>query len=758
MNTRISLVLALAFTLALQSTLAQQATPSPTPSPQTTTPQPTPPLAVPSPSQVDASGEQDDDVVRITTNLVQIDAVVTDRDGRQVTDLRPEDFEILENDRPQPITNFSYVALTPGAQAVASPTRGRDDAGRSAPPVPPVRLRPEQVRRTYALVVDDLGLSFASVFFVRQAIKRFIDEQVQPGDLVAILRTGGGAGALQQFTADRRQLHAAIERVRWNPRGRGEVNTFRLLTGAPHTAENSGLGRGNQISEEANRRRDETTGERDEQVDEFREEIFSVGTLGALNFVVRGMRELPGRKAVVLFSDGFRMREARVREAVRRLTDVATRASVVFYTIDPRGLQVPEMLTAADNTFDLSSQQIDSMLNARSRAFFESQDGPVFLAQQTGGLAVYNANDIERGLRRVLADQAGYYLIGYRPDNATFNPTRRFNEVQIRLKRPGLRVRTRAGFYGVTDREARPAPRTRSEQLAAALYSPFTSGDVRLRLTSIFGNDAQTGSFVRSVMHLDARDLTFVSEADGWHRTVVDVVAITFGDNGRISDQVNRTETIRVRGAGYTAALQNGLVYPLSVPVRQPGAYQLRVAVRDSATARTGSANQFVEVPDLRRNHLTLSGLIALGTNRPPQTSAPSPSAAPSPSPQTTGGAVETPDVQASPAVRRFHTGMFLDYGYEIYNARLDRAARRPQLVTQARLFRDGQQVFAGQPQPFDTGAQTDMERLRAAGRILLGRELTPGEYILQVIVTDALISNERRRAATAWIDFEIIE
>lgn len=747
MRIRISLALALAFTLAFQSTLAQQATPSPAPSPQTTTPQPTPPRG-------EASGEQDDDVVRITTNLVQIDAVVTDRDGRQVTDLRPEDFEILENGRPQTITNFSYVALTPGAQPTASPTR-RNDADRNAPPVPPARLRPEQVRRTIALVVDDLGLSFASLFFTKEAIKRFIDEQVQPGDLVAILRTGGGVGALQQFTADRRQLHAAIERVRWNPRGRGEINTFALLAGAPHTAENSGLGEGTTISEEANRRRDEATGDSNERVDEFREEIFTEGTLGALNFVVRGMRELPGRKAVVLFSDGFAMREASVREAARRLTDLATRASVVFYTIDPRGLQEPSMLTAADNTFDLSWRQIDSMLNVRSRAFFESQDGPVFLAQQTGGFAVYNQNDIERGVRRVLNDQAGYYLIGYRPDDATFNPTRRFNEVQIRLKRPGLRVRTRAGFYGVTDREARPAPRTRSEQLSAALQSPFTSGDVRLRLTSIFGNDAQTGSFVRSIMHLDARDLTFVSEADGWHRTVVDVVAITFDDNGRISDQVNRTEMIRVRGAGYTAALQNGLVYPLSVPVRQPGAYQLRVAVRDSATARTGSANQFVEVPDLRRDRLTLSGLVALGTNRPPQT--PASSLAPTASPQTTGGAVETTNIQASPAVRRFHTGMFLDYGYEIYNARLDRASRRPQLTTQVRLFRDGQQIFAGQPLPFDAGAQTDLRRLSAGGRLVLGTELTPGEYVLQVIVTDALVSNARQRAATAWVDFEIV-
>src|SRR5713226_9811644 len=103
-------------------------------------------------------------------------------------------------------THFSYiVAAAPSAVAnSAKPTT----VEKNAPPVPPVALKADRVRRTIAIIVDDLGLSFESVHFVRKALKTFVDEQMQPGDLVAIVRTAGGNGALQQFTTDKTVLYA----------------------------------------------------------------------------------------------------------------------------------------------------------------------------------------------------------------------------------------------------------------------------------------------------------------------------------------------------------------------------------------------------------------------------------------------------------------------------------------------------------------------------------------------------------------------
>ncbi|MGB7923089.1 MAG: VWA domain-containing protein [Pyrinomonadaceae bacterium] len=728
MKNRTSLALMLVLLLSAAVAFAQQ------PSQEQKPPQP-------SPQQGVAPTANDDDVVRITTNLVQVDALVVDKKGRQVTDLRPEDFEITEDGRTQRITNFSYVELAPAADALPSAEASRAD--KNAPPVPPVRLRPEQVRRTIALVVDDLSLSFESAKLAREALRNFVNKQMQPGDLVAIIRTTGGIGALQQFTSDKRHLYSSIERVRGSITGRNSVGAFGPVTS---------------MDQRSNRRtelEDELRRNPEDEINEYREELFAVGTLGALNYVVRGLNDLPGRKAVVLISDGLpvfdsRGRSDRILEALRRLADLSNRAAVVIYTMDSRGLQ-PFGLTAADNTMGYSLDQLDRLLRDQRRFYFESQNGLNYLAQQTGGLFIHDTNDLSGGFRRVLEDQRGYYLLGYRPSESTFDPAtggRRFHKLSVKVTRPGLRIRSRNGFYGVTDEQAHPVRRTREDQLLGALTSPFGSGEIRTRLTSLFGNDPRSSSFMRSMVYIDAHDLTFKTQPDGTRKANLDVVAITFGDNGRALDQVDRTYELRLKDEEYERLMKYGLIYTLNVPVKKAGAYQLRVAVRDATSERVGSASQFIEVPNLTKNRLALSGIV-VGGMTPSKTSKPVANEAVDPA--------TLYDPQASPAVRRLSHGMILDYGYVIYNAQLDRATGRPNLLTQVRLFREGQQVFAGKELPFNPDKQSDLKRLVASGRLQLGTQLPPGEYVLQVIVTDPL-AKEKYRTTSQWIDFEILD
>src|SRR5207253_1522074 len=114
----------------------------------------------------------------------------------------------------------------PAESGLASLCRFDNRIDKATPvPIPPVTLKPEQVRRTIAIVVDDLSLSLGSAEAVRYHLRRFVDQQMEPGDLVAIIRASGGMGALQQFTSDKRQLYPAIERVRWNPRA-GQIGAF----------------------------------------------------------------------------------------------------------------------------------------------------------------------------------------------------------------------------------------------------------------------------------------------------------------------------------------------------------------------------------------------------------------------------------------------------------------------------------------------------------------------------------------------------
>jgi VWFA-related protein len=739
----------LALTLAILLAFAQAPAQTPAPvRPQTPAAQQQPqPSQTPTPEE-----DSDDDVVRITSNLVQFDAVVTDKQGRHVADLRPEEFEVYVDGKPQEITNFTYVAGEPEAGRTTRPA-ARNDKSTPAPPLPPVPLRAGQVRRTIALVADDLGTSFQDIAGVRRALKKFVDEQMQPGDLVAIMRTSAGVGALQQFTTDKQLLYRAIERVRWSPQGRAGISTFAPIE--PDPTPNIGSMTGGQAGgDRKGIGGDEDNDDPRAALEEFREGVFTIGTLGALSFIVRGMRELPGRKSVVVFSGGFQISRDynqprdnrgsdRILDNVRRLTDQANRASVVIYTIDARGLAAAN-LSAADNYFPApGSDPTSSPVITRGLEVFNKQDGLAYLAEQTGGIFIKNTNDLVGGMERILDDQKGFYLIGFRPSEGLFEPVKgktRFNKFEVKLRRSGLSVRTRAGFYGFVEVKKQPAPRTRNEQLLAALTSPLTSGELTLRLTSLFSSPAAKTAVVDSLMHIDASQLRLTDEADGWKKAVIDVAAVIFGESGQVVDEFNRTETVRARGEALQLMLSEGLVYMMKVPIKKPGAYQLRVAVRDSQTDKVGSASQFIEVPDLGKGRLALSGVVIS-------------SAYDGPAPAAAAGR----DPLREATVRRFRRGSQIDFVYHIYNAKVDRATGRPRLITQARLFRDGQPVFTGPPVPFDPGPQTDMTHLKTGSRLQLGMNLAPGDYVLQLVVTDELTKGSRA-IATQWLDFEIVK
>src|SRR5689334_6359776 len=210
-----------------------------------------------------------DDVVKIRTNLVQVDAVVT-KDGKPVTDLTADDFEIYEDGKKQTITSFAYISNVPSTppQPVATT---KEKSGNIPPPARPVN--PNEPHRTIAFVVDDLGISAESMTQVRKQLRKFVNEQLQPNDVVAIIRTGGEMGALQQFTNDKRLLSRAVDQLRWNMCNRVGISVLPAL---------------GSYSARALCGRDSMT-----------------ATIRALRFILDSMSYLPGRKSMVFLSDSL---------------------------------------------------------------------------------------------------------------------------------------------------------------------------------------------------------------------------------------------------------------------------------------------------------------------------------------------------------------------------------------------------------------------------------------------------------------------
>ncbi|MCC6857284.1 MAG: VWA domain-containing protein [Bryobacterales bacterium] len=650
------------------------------------------------PAVVPAQNPQEP-LVRITVNLVQVEAVVTDSKGRPVSQLKPADFTVLQDGKRQKITAFSYSAA-PAVRGPASPV-GLPPPGRAP------LLRREDVRRTLVFVVDDLGLTLESLNRTREVLRQFVSRQMQPGDVLAIVRTSGGMGVLQQFTSDRARLLAAIDRISFF-QSRAWLEDYEA---EPAEERVRSVYRGLDLP----------SGQ--ERIRRLRNEMLTVGTLGGLNLVVRGLRELPGRKSVVLFSESMRVisedsgRPNRAYQASRMVADLANRASAVIHVIDPRRVGATGI----------------SLEN----------EGLAYLARQTGGQFVRNDNDVPRLLDEVLAGDEGYYLIGYTPQAETFERkpgTTPFRKLEIRVRGRGLTVRYRHGFFGLTDEETAVRPKT---ALAAALLSPFRAEDLQVKLTPVFGHDESQGPFVTSLLHIAAEGLQFTEEPGGARVAILDTLVATFDESGAVAAQTARTLEVRVTPDQWENLRKFGLIYAVGHWLKTPGYYQMRAVVSDQASARIGSASRFIQAPDVQQKQLALGGML-LGTVKALTAD--------------WGGeaaGIADADPLGSPAVRIFQPGAALRCEAEILNVRLDEATRRPAVESQISLYYQGKRVYEGRKEALRVSQALDQPRFRTTKDFTLGNNAPPGEWALELVVTDRL-AGPQAAPVRQVIDFEV--
>ena len=698
--------------------------------------------------------QEPQDVVRISTNLVQMDVVVT-KDGKQIGALKREDFEIFEDGRRQPITNFTFVSVkSVFAKSEKSPPSGATPDAASAPP------QPHEVRRTLAIVVDDLGMSFQSIASLRQYLRKFLNETLGPTDLVALLRTGSEVGALQQFTTDRRMLASAVDDLKWNPCSRVGASVL-----SPERSLTAGIAPEAQMQGRVPPDRSPSSAQVTRPTLGNESNACSVGSsvnysLSTIRSVLRGMRELPGRKSLIVISDNLPMerqenappdfgfqrpvradanlidvwtQSTNYADGLQGLADQAIRSSVVIYGVSSQRLQTTAPAPADEISFPPPGTRtrpdqpnpLSKLIDRRSAELQKNFDGAELLAKETGGFVIRNRNDF--GLERVLEDQNGYYLIGYRPVTETFN--RKLHKIQVRVKRSGFTVRTRAGHYGLT--EDTPVGTTAAaDRLNKALASPFGANEIPVRLTALFADHPVQGSMLRSFVVVDAKDITFTKDPDGMHRAKFELRSVLFSENGSVVDQQNSFVTAVLAENLYERSQREGLVYSFDLPLKRGGAFQLRVAVRDATTQRIGAAGQFVQAPNVSAGQLALSGILLY------------PEAESKTDDQTWRALVR----------RRFPPGASLVFGYTIYNAAVDKKTHVPQLTTQTLVFRDAVKIYSSEREKV-TADQTDLKRIATGARLQLGPALTPGEYVVQIVVEDQVA----RRTTTQVTQFEVV-
>jgi hypothetical protein len=348
-----------------------------------------------------------------------------------------------------------------------------------------------------------------------------------------------------------------------------------------------------------------------------------------------------------------------------------------------------------------------------------------------------NTNDLSAGLSRITNDVRDYYVIGYTPDHGTFvvgkgkKPS--LHKISIRVKRPGARVKTRKEFIGLSDAPEGGTVQTPAQQLVRAAISPFAAADIAVRATALPGYSPGQGSFVRTLLHIDARALTFTDAADGKKTASADVLGMVFDQDGTEVAHLSTAFSVGLTSDGAEDALRDGLAYTLRIPIRHSGAYQLRFAVRDRESGALGAAGEYLEIADMARGAFALSGIVL----READASAP----------QATSPADE-PLLTPAQAVRAYAPGTQISYAYEIYNA-------SGPVQAAMSIWRGTDRILAAAPDTLTPPAGA--ERVFAAGGAMkLGGALPPGSYTLQIAAVAADPAQKSRKAAVQRIEFDV--
>ena len=418
----------------------------------------------------------DKDQVRLKTDLFEVRAVVTDAKGRLVDSLRKDDFELLENNRPQTISFFSIEHVL--SDAASHPPSIKDNASNTS-----ANRAAAAPGRTIVLFVDTLHLTFPDVVQTRQALRHFVDHQMTDRDVVALVSSGGSLGLLSQFTGDRQVLRFAIDRLPPGVSGRGSLFTPYLsaqivrgdedaLTVAAQIVKSedgvraSPPGRGPDLvaRQVARQRAVEILSET-----ENKRRL----TLLTLREIAERMAGMPGQRLIVYYTDGFSMRGTKGETEtgdVQSVTSQAVRSGVVIYSMDVRGLYVNPIFDAGAGETTANGNSLSLLTAYLSDSTREAEDGMNALAKDTGGEAFFNTNDLKGALGKALDENSTYYTLSYYPSDEA---DKSFRRITLRVRdHPDYKVRTQKGYSPIETKKAESA-RTPQERLSQAIMSPL---------------------------------------------------------------------------------------------------------------------------------------------------------------------------------------------------------------------------------------------------------------------------------------------
>lgn len=669
---------------------------------------------------------QDDLTVRIGTKLVQIDVAVTDKNDQVTRDLKLDNFELYEDGKKQQLQFIEFVDAQTGR-------RTRDSrAPQTMPSDSPAEITPTNtsLKRVIAFVIDDLTIPSEDMFTVRQMLRNFVENQMVDGDLVAIVRSVGGRGLFEQFTSDRDLLRRAISQL--TPKSHPFATSGGPAPERINPADLVGSEAGGALIASV----DNTV------VDDTTQTLRALMALSTSSFVVDNLRDLPGRKSMVLICGGLPILSStsgtivgNVSQFFTQLADQAARSGVVINTMDVRGLKSMRGVASFTDTPGRGALGASTGTGGFGRlpdpkitpaAPLEDHIGLRALSNATGGMAVLYTNNFEEGLSKVLRRNNGYYLLAYTPENDVFDG--KFRKLQVKVKRDGARVYTREGYFARED-GGKSEPKTKEEAVLLAARSPLAARDINLSANLLFKPTAFNKSDVDIHLLVDARNLRF-SQVEGKHQTSFEVAGFVYDQFGKLRGGFSEIINASLSPDSYQKAIATGISYDAHTQL-PAGYYQLRVAVRENGSGNLGAISRYMEIPDLSNGRLMMSSIFLYASD--PNQSAKQP--------------------EPLLASRRLSRNQDLRYAILVYNPKLDKG--KPQLRSQLIVSQNGKEVFKEPEQSIEAPAAANAQIVKI-GQLGLAK-VKPGAYTLTMIITDTR-ADKNWRTIARQVDFTVIE
>jgi VWFA-related protein len=529
--------------------------------------------------------------LRFTATLVEVDVVATSASGSPVTDLIRDDFTVLEDGRPQPVVAWSMQDLQAQAAAKKPPPPLPEFVYTNHPSyrVPPGPLT--------IILLDALNTELADQIYSRKQVLNYLQQQPAQGQRTAVLGLASQLVVLQDFTDDPKLVRAALE----DP----ELQRSALLDqqqGAAFAVPRGALATNPQAAAVLDRIHqgvERFEAERSRAQSDNRVEI----TLDALRRIAGAVAAYPGRKKLIWVSSAFPLMfipdnpgylgiRRGYAEEVARTVNVLANAQVSVYPVDARGLVGSFLGGASTSGLTPAGSRVTAvtLVPRGSSQLFSSQGTMQTLADETGGRAFLNRNDLDRAVAQAAEDGALYYSLAYRPANRNWDG--RYRNIRVKVKRQGVRLRYRRGYFAV-DPMAAPAASLK-EPLDAAVNDvlPSTGLVFYVRVQPPL---PALRSKVKVEFLIHPETVAFERLEDGSRQSNLEFALAVFTPDGKPFTLQKYKLEARLPDAAFDVVRRDGLPFPVEIEL-DAGAYELRLAARDLRTGLMGVTTAPVEV------------------------------------------------------------------------------------------------------------------------------------------------------------------